>query len=90
MPINLEQKNLYNIIDELLWNDWDPIGLNEYEEARDEYQSYLPTIFNLKINNADKEAIAQHLLKIETDRMGLLGNIEKCRSVAEKITAATV
>ena len=90
MPMNLEQKYLYNLIDEILWNDWDPIGVNGYEEARDEYQSYLPQVFNFKINNADKEILAQHLFKIETERMGLFGNIEKCRSVAEKIITAIV
>jgi hypothetical protein len=84
--MNGVQNKFYKIIDEILWNDWDPIGINEYkEEARDEYQSYLPKIFNLKIDNAGKELIAQHLLKIETEMMGLSGNIEKCRVVAEKI-----
>ncbi len=86
--MNVEQDTLYKIIDEILWNDWDPIGVNEYEEdARDEYHSYLPQIFKLKIDNAGKELIAQHLLKIETERMGLPGNIEKCRVVAQKIIA---
>jgi hypothetical protein len=41
--MNTEQNKLHKIIDEILWNDWDPIGVNEYgEDARDEYQSYLP------------------------------------------------
>jgi hypothetical protein len=86
--MNAAQNKLYKIIDEILWKDWDPIGINEYEEdARDEYQSYLPQIFKLKIDNAGKELIAQHLLNIETERMGLSGNIENCRIVAEKIIA---
>jgi hypothetical protein len=87
--MNAEENKLYKIIDEILWKDWDPIGVNEYdEEARDEYQSYLPQIFKLKIDNAGKELIAQHLLNIETESMGLSGNIENCRIVAEKIIAA--
>ena len=36
------QLGLYKRIDEILWEDWDPIGVNDVEEARDEYQSYLP------------------------------------------------
>jgi hypothetical protein len=88
MSVTSKHKDVYKQIDEILWNDWDPIGVNEYEEARDEYQSYLPLVFNLKKNNAGKETIAQHLLKIETESMGLFGNIENCKSVAEKIVEA--
>lgn len=47
-----EQKELYTAIDEILWNDWDPIGVSDIA-PRDEYQSYTPTIFSLKINGAD-------------------------------------
>jgi hypothetical protein len=80
-----EQKSIYKKIDELLWKDWDPIGINDSEEARDEYQSYIPRIFSFKINRADKETIAQYLYKIETDNMGLGGNIDNCRTIADKI-----
>ena len=76
MTNNSEQKNLYKLIDEILWNDWDPIGINDFEEARDEYQSYTPQIFGLRINNSDIETIAQHLYHIETDRMGLSGGLK--------------
>ncbi|MBN8667248.1 MAG: hypothetical protein J0M30_07045 [Chitinophagales bacterium] len=85
-----EQKNLYKIIDELLWNEWDPIGVNEYEEARDEYHTYVPQVFKLRIDKSDSEAIAQYLLKVETERMGLLGNIDNCRRVANIIISTPV
>jgi len=80
-----EEKPIYKRIDEILWFDWDPIGVNDTEQARDEYQSYIPRIFSLKINGGDKETIAQHLYKIETDNMGLGGNINNCRIIADKI-----
>lgn len=44
-----KQKKLYKAIDEILWQDWDPIGLNDNEEIRDEYQGYTPHIFSLTI-----------------------------------------
>ena len=90
MPMSLAQKAVYKIIDEILWNEWDPLGVNDMEEARDEYQSYTPQVFSLKLNNRDKETIAQHLLKIEKERMDLPGNIEKCRKVAEKIVTSSL
>ncbi|HYE54316.1 MAG TPA: hypothetical protein VD996_05715 [Chitinophagaceae bacterium] len=68
----------YRQIDDILWNDWDPIGVNDYEEPSDEYYSYIPEVYKLKLQNATAEEIAQYLLKIETDNMGLNGNIERC------------
>ena len=84
MGMSPEQKKLYKDIDEILWNDWDPIGVND-DAPRDEYQSYTPAIFDLKIKEVDKEAIAQKLYEFETGRMGLGGDIEHCRQIAEKI-----
>ena len=79
-----EQKKLYKSIDEILWNDWDPIGVNDFA-PRDEYQSYTPPILSLKINGADTETIAKMLYEIETEIIGVTGNMEQCRQVAGKI-----
>ena len=78
---------IYKAIDEILWNDWDPIGINQLDWSRDEYQGYLYKVFELKIEKADLEIIAEFLHKAETERMGLPGNIANCRRVAEKIIA---
>lgn len=84
---NEEPTNLYETIDLILWQDWDPIGINDIA-PRDEYQSYTPTIFRLKTNGADKETIAKILYEIETVTIGVVGNIEHCRKVADKILKA--
>jgi hypothetical protein len=80
-----DENEIYRLLDEALWYNWDPIGVNEIEEARDEYYDYLPGLFKLKTDNADEETIAEYLLNIETKTMGLFGNIENCRRVAIKI-----
>ncbi len=72
----------------MLWTDWDPIGINDAPEARDEYQSYLPQIHEFKINKVYLETIANCLLKIEIESMGLPGNIDNCRKVAHQILTA--
>jgi hypothetical protein len=90
MPLSSEQNKIYKTIDEILWNDWDPIRVNETEEARNEYQSYTPQVFSFRINNSDNETIARHLYKIETEIMGLNGDIKKCREVAEKILETSI
>jgi len=35
-----KQKEIYKQIDLILWPDWDPIGINDIESARDEYYNY--------------------------------------------------
>jgi hypothetical protein len=83
-----EQKKLYETIDEILWKDWDPIGVNDIEDVRDEYQSYTPQIFSLVIHGADEIQIAEHLLKIATIDMGLTENKKYCGEIAKKILEA--
>jgi hypothetical protein len=85
MPMTTEQKAIYKLIDEILWMHWDPIGVNDIEDVRDEYDTYTPIIFSLRIHGADKETIAQKLFEIETKTIGLLGNIDNCRKVAGQI-----
>jgi hypothetical protein len=79
-----EYKKLYLEIDEILWNEWDPIGIND-SAPRDEYQSYTPTIFSLKKRGANEDEIANKLHEIETNTIGVFGNIENCKKVARKI-----
>jgi len=51
--------------------DWDPIGVNEYPGAQDEYDSYVDGVCNLLISGADAHKLKQHLSHIETVGMGL-------------------
>jgi len=85
MKISDNQKKIYEQIDEILWKDWDPIGVNDIEDIRDEYQSYTAQIFRLTIQGADKTNIAEHLYKIETINMGMKGNKKHCEKIAQKI-----
>ena len=78
-------KELYKAIDKILWNDWDPIGINDEIAARDEYQSYIPEIFSLLIQNKSEKEIVDSLCKIENERMGLECNREHCILVAKKL-----
>ena len=45
---------LYRKIDDILWLDWDPIGVNDMA-PRDEYQSYVPGILRLVKSKAEKK-----------------------------------
>jgi len=75
---------LYKKIDDILWFDWDPIGINDLA-PRDEYQGYVPEIFRLVKAKADRQEIANRLYQFETENMGIGGTIENCLTIAEKI-----
>lgn len=77
-------KELYLKVDEILWKEWDPLGVNDIA-PRDEYQSYTPTIMKLLKSKSSIEKIADELFKIETETMGLTGSKEHCENIAKKI-----
>ena len=49
MPLPPLELELYKRCDEVLHYVWDPIGISDVPEARDEYESYLPTVWRLVI-----------------------------------------
>lgn len=75
---------LYKKIDDILWFDWDPIGINNIA-PRDEYQSYVPEIYGLVMSKASREEIANRLYKLETEKIGMSGTFENCLKIADKI-----
>jgi hypothetical protein len=78
---------IYKKIDDILWYDWDPISINDMA-PRDEYQSYTPQIFRLKQSGATRQEIAELLLKLQTETMGMSGTIEASLVIADKIIEA--
>lgn len=83
-----EQSKLYKRIDEILWEDWDPIGVNDHENIRDEYQSYVPKAFRLALEDSEVFELANYLNRIATENMGLQSNLEHCTEIAELIKLA--
>jgi len=71
-------------IDDILWNDWDPIGINDVA-PRDEYSGYVVNIFNLKKEGADRIKIGKRLFELETNSIGMPGNLDVCLNIADKI-----
>ena len=61
---------------------WDPIGVRDEPGARDEYEDYLPHVFTLVRDGADKQKVADSLLLVEVQNMGLTGNAKRVREIA--------
>ena len=85
--LSRKEIEIYQRIDAILWNDWSPIGFKDLL-PRDEYQNYVPGVFQLYESGCTVKHLAEHLSIIETETMGLRQRpIEACLSVAEKIMA---
>jgi hypothetical protein len=78
---------LYERIDKLFWEVWDPIGVFGTPEARDEYYGYLPQVFALAVRGSPPREIARNLNEVERRRMGLPGNRRRSMLVARKVVA---
>ena len=69
-----KETSLYRRTDEVLHYLWDPIGVAGIPAARDEYDSYLPTVLSLLNKGAEEREIAMYLQGVARDDMGLKGN----------------
>jgi hypothetical protein len=65
------QRQIDAAIHDLLIHQWDPIGVNCYPEAQDEYDLYIGEIHGLLRAGTDRVSLVNHLRIIETERMGL-------------------
>lgn len=66
------EMQLLAAIREILWRDWDPIGVNDFEDAHGEYDSYAPNLLRLLREGVSEEDLTIRLGKYR-DNMGLLG-----------------
>jgi hypothetical protein len=70
--LSRNQLDLYKRLDELLFYQWDPIGISTDEDwPTDEYQAYLPRVFSMLLEFDDPKPIADYLSEVSTKSMGL-------------------
>jgi hypothetical protein len=65
------QKIVLQRVDELLHFTWDPIGVREMPQARDEYQAYVPKVAGFLLQHKKKEELEAYLHWLATEHMGL-------------------
>ena len=72
------QLELYRAIDEILWRDWDPIGVSKLDDSpRDEYQGYVPQAFMFALRG-DEPGLVAFLHTVASENMGLSSKVELC------------
>ena len=85
-------KTFYAVVheraDEILQYVWDPIGVGQIPEARDEYSSYVPQVVRLLMEEKSQQDLVRYLHDVESGHMGMSVTQESL-SHTEK-TAATL
>ncbi|NRP70772.1 hypothetical protein ILFOPFJJ_01654 [Ensifer psoraleae] len=77
-------------IREVLLHAWDPIGISDLPEARDEYDAYADDVLSMLADeDTTAEEIADYLLKIATEHMGLSEHhvVELCGRAAKAVVS---
>lgn len=64
-------------VSEILFIEWDPIGVNYTEACRDEYDGYVAGLARLLLDGADEVKVAGRLGEIARVSMGLTGTDEE-------------
>ena len=92
-PMSSKRKHAREVqcqIRQILLHDWDPVGVQDEPNARDEYDSYVGDVYGLLARGASPKQVAEHLARIEADRMGLPSSVEARLPVATKLCALDV
>lgn len=63
---------------------WDPIGVDDFPEAADEYDSYLPAILR-ELQHGTPESLSNYLHTVRTQDMALTRSLSTDRAAADRL-----
>ena len=78
-----KKTKLWHHVDLILWEKWDPNGVNDCDAGRDEYYSYIRAIVRLIEDGPDSYKLSRHLHQLRTVCIGLGPNSENDKLVAD-------
>ncbi|EKS6643260.1 hypothetical protein QCD58_002047 [Enterobacter hormaechei] len=81
----MNNRILYEQVRAILLNEWDPIGICDLVEAKDEYDAYIQPICELLYAGKGVEDIYYYLHWVATEYMYLDGDSDLDHRVAEKL-----
>jgi hypothetical protein len=87
MALGLTSKRMLDAVRRVLWQTWDPIGVNDHADVSTEYDSYAPTIVRMLLQDCTAHDLERHLSTLETDSMGLA---PRSTSAARNATVAAL
>ena len=65
---------IFASVRDTLLNEWDPIGIRDVPQAKDEYDDYAAPIARLLVEGTSVAELSRYLLEIERDTLGLRGD----------------
>ena len=85
--LSAEDAGAYEALDRLLFRQWDPIGVYEFDGPDDEYRAYLPGFWELVRSGSPDAEVAGYLAEIERDRITIETTDEHRLDIARKAAA---
>lgn len=76
-------EHVHKLVREILLTKWDPIGVRKIPQAQDEYDMYIPEIVKMLRTDISQADLIRALLKIETQSMGLQGDVSRAEAVSK-------
>jgi len=84
----LSVESVYRLIQKAFLTDWDPIGIGEWKDAQDEYDSYIPEVYQL-LSTGSKDEVFMYLWWAETQHMELKGNEKNTKAFVQRLIDLT-
>ena len=85
----MNKKERWTKVNKILWEEWDPMGVNDYGGPDDEYRGYVPSIIKLLEDNADESRIAKLLHQHANVNIGLSTGLTDHLEMAKKLKKLT-
>jgi hypothetical protein len=82
---------IQNLIGRVLFEDWDPIGVNNNPNLSDEYDSYIAPVYKILSGSRSEDELIDYLFKTTNETIGLdCKDREMLRPVAQKLLTLDV
>lgn len=77
----------FKAVRKILMDGWDPIGVSGAIVANDEYDTYVNKILSIPKDELSNETLANYLITVRQELMGLTANDEKDKKIATQLAA---
>jgi hypothetical protein len=82
---------IQDTIRQVLFRDWDPIGVNSNQNLADEYDSYIAPVYRILTGSRSESELAELLFRTEHDEIGTgCESPDQLRPLARKLLALDV
>jgi len=78
-------------IRQILFQEWDPIGVSNNSKLVNEYDSYIAPVYRILTGSRSEDELIDFLYRTENDTIGIFCDVrEQLRPVARKLLALDV